>query len=366
MILVSNYSKSFIKKLKTFIKNNVSDELIKDIVSMNDELLVKTSKCKVCNKKYNSNNKFYGSSCTRNLYHNADITYSKDIENKELFLHSAIILSLGKENLTEKEMSYVTESYLSLLYFEKLEYPKSKIIENGINKCIEKNTKPIMKLNTAYRITNILNRNSDLLSNKDKLDKFVDNNTLKLFKRYFNFNKKRNIIDYQVNYYMQILFWECVILGGISVYDYRLSAKCLKHSLSIIGEQPKDMIISDKEVDIIKAIKAEEGFKEKIQFIIKKYAKDGKLTFNKNTIKNNKDNSYEFVNGDLFYSLHNVTIELSGKKRNDKWTLNIILIDTYDFTEILSNDIITKGNNKYISKGIALTRTSAFVQTSEI
>ena len=352
--MLNDYSKSFIKKLKTFIKNNVSDDLIKDIVYMNNELLVKVNKCKVCNKKYNSNNKFYGSSCTRNLYHNADITYSKDIENKELFLHSAIILCLGKENLTEKEMSYVTESYLSLLYFEKLEYPKSKIIENSLNKCIEKNKKPIMKLNTAYRITNILKRNSELFTYDESKDVFVDKSILSFFKTYFSISKISMPKYHEICYYIQVLFWEFIVSYG-KQHNLNFSARCLKNSITI-DSKPKNIIISNNDKTLINEIKNEYEFREKVKYIIKKYSKENNIIFNKNIANEDRDLHYEFTTTDLAYSIHNVTINLDGKGQNNKWNLNITLIDTYDFTEILSNNIFINTKNKKDEKEKYITK----------
>ena len=127
----------FLNKLKYLTNDkNISDTLLKEIIESSNDLLVKKNKCKVCNKKYNSNNMFYGSSCLKNLYKNMDLTYSKEIDNKELFLHSAIVLKLGKINNTKNEMKYICESYLSKLYFDKFKNIDIKILNKEIDNCI--------------------------------------------------------------------------------------------------------------------------------------------------------------------------------------------------------------------------------------
>ena len=229
----------FLNKLKSLTcDKTISDTLLKKIIESNNDLLIKENKCKVCNKKYSSNNMFYGSSCLKNLYKNINITYSKDIDNKELFLHSAIVLKLGKINTTKNEMKYICESYLSKLYFNKFKYLNIKNLNKEIDNCISKNKKPIMKLNTAYRIA----KNNKLFSNitDDKIDETI----LKSLKHYFTIIKTTNTVTYEVYYYMQFIIWELVVVGGL-LKKYNLASKCLSNSLSIIGENPKNMNISN-------------------------------------------------------------------------------------------------------------------------
>lgn len=93
--------------------------------------------------------------------------------------------------------------------------------------------------------------------------------------------------------------------------------------------------------------------------LIKKYSKNNIIKFNKDNAKNINDVYYSFNSDDLFYSLHNVAINLNGKKEKGKWNLQITLTDTYDFTEILSNDKFTKKGKKYISLGSILNDMGA-------
>lgn len=312
----------------------------------------------MCNKKYRGNSRFYGSSCVKNLYRNTKIDYSKDIEDKELYLHSAIILKLGKTNLSKQKMNYVCESYLSKYYFQKLNFSNNSIIDSHLNYCINNDKKPIMKLNTAYRISNILKRNKKKIELANIDDKTIDETTLKFFKHYFSLIKLTDKTSYEVYYYMQIIFWDLVIIGGI-FKKYELSSICLKNSLSVIGEEPKDIKITNKDKKIISEIKEDSGFQEKIKKLIKKYSKNNIIKFNKDNAKNINDVYYSFNSDDLFYSLHNVAINLNGKKEKGKWNLQITLTDTYDFTEILSNDKFTKKGKKYISLGTMLNDMGA-------
>ena len=86
-------------------------------------------------------------------------------------------------------MEYVCESYLTKMYFQKLNNNDFKIIEKEIEKCINNNEKPIMSLNAAYRLTNIVRRNEVLDSSKFDFDNKVDETILKFFKHYFTLKK---------------------------------------------------------------------------------------------------------------------------------------------------------------------------------
>lgn len=59
--------------------NNVSDDLLKKIISINDEILVKNARCKVCNRKINDDFRQYGSSCINSLYTNVNDTINNNI-----------------------------------------------------------------------------------------------------------------------------------------------------------------------------------------------------------------------------------------------------------------------------------------------
>lgn len=361
---MNNKNNLFLNDLKNLIEGNnkYSDELLKNIIKISDESLTKSKTCKVCNKKYNSKNRYYGSSCMKKLYNESDIPYYKEIDNKELFLHSAVIVKLGKENLSKPKMKEVCQSYFSLHYFENNDILKNSKITDELKKCVENNKKPIMKLNTAYRVNRIVKNNEKSFSAEelDKRDAKKDKEIINFFKRYFNMSKLNDKANYGVYYYMQYLIWELIINGG-KLFKYDLSAKLLKHSISVIDEVPTDLKITDKET--ISKIKNDNKFKQKIKNILSQYENNGTIDFSNDTVKKGKeDSSYKFEKvdaNDLFYSLHAVEIRLKGRKINNKWNLKIRLSDRYDFTRIRLNDVINKNSNEYLTIGNILNDMGA-------
>ena len=307
-------------------------------------------KCKLCNKEFNSMNEHYGNSCIKNLYNNSSITCPKDINNREAFLYSSILNKLDKSELTDKKANYVCESYFSKSYFRNNNYLHLNKIEEEIDNCISDNKKPIMKLNTAYRINKILRRNKSLLNTlkEDSLDKKVDPEIVRFLSSYFSLSKMTNPRYYEVCYYMQLIVWGIIISFG-KIKKYPFASQCLSHSVSVIGTEPKDVKYTNKDKYLIKTIKEELGFKKRIKYIINNYQQDGNIDFDGTFEENRVDGTYKFETGDLLYALHSVSISLNGVKKQDKWNLNIKLTDRYDFTEILSNDKYTKNKKEYIT-----------------
>ena len=103
-------------------------------------------------------------------------------------------------------------------------------------------------------------------------------------------------------------------------------------------KNPQDKLIEKGRIieDIIK----DENFKEKIKL----------------HILNNKSNKhFEIIEGlnyasnDLFLALNNTTINIIGNKESNKWKLNIIITDRYDFTDFKEIDEYCDNN---IIKGL--------------
>lgn len=356
-------NKLLLNNLKRLYKIDINDSDLNNIIRDIDLGLSKQKKCKVCNKKYKGNNRYYGTSCVKNLYNNADIEFFKDVDDKELFLHSAIILKLNKPDLSKNQINNVVDSYLEKLYFEKIKI--ETIIIKELENSIIKNTKKIMELNTAYRIYKILKKNKKKIQafldnvDKDKLDKTIDDELLKFFRTYFRAVKSVSKESYEVCYYMQYIFWELVVIGGL-FKNLKFSSDCLSYSLSTKDQEPKKLYITDNDENVISLIKKDEKFKEKIKSIISKYGKNDHISINQNNFDNKEDFSYSFGDGDLFYSLHSVQIlSVDGIKNNNLWNLNIILTDRYDFTEILLNDKYNKKGDNYITKGNVLNDFAA-------
>lgn len=340
--------KLMLEKIKEVLnnKNNIDSDIL-NIMEIHNDFSDKSKKCKLCNKSFSGNNKVYGSSCLKNLYNKSDIYYFKEIEDKELFLYTAIVLKSNKEFINKEQAYYFCESYLSKLYIEKIDNISK--LRNELDKCIQKNKKPIMKLNTAYRVSNIMKRNKKIID-KNQIDKILDENLLKFFKTYFSVNKITNPEYYEVYYYMQYILWELVVIGG-EIKNLKLSSKCLSHSLSVLNSKPKDFKLTDKDKYVIELIKKEKDFQKNLKELVKKYQKNNEIVFNDSTPKNKKELYYSFKQDDLFYSLHSVKINFKGIRKDGKWKLDIELTDTYDFTEILSNDKYKNKEKKYLTKG---------------
>ena len=301
--------KLMLKKIKEILKNKENkDSNVFNIIEINNIFSNKSKKCKLCNKHFSGKNKTYGSLCLKNLYNKSGINYSKEIEEKELFLYTTIALESNKDFINKEQVFYFCESYLSKLYIEKID--NAKKLQKELNKCIKNNKKPIMKLNTAYRVSNIIKRNKKILD-VNNIDKIIDENLLKFFKTYFSINKITNPGFYEVYYYMQFILWEGVVKGG-EYKKLKLSSKCLSHSLSVLNSKPKDIKFNDKDKYVIGLIKGEDGFKNKIKELIDKYYKKDKIIFNDSTPKDSEELYYSFENDDLFYSLHSVKINLDG------------------------------------------------------
>ena len=122
---------------------------------------------------------------------------------------------------------------------------------------------------------------------------------------------------------MQYVLWQVVAIGG-NVVGFDSSAELLEHSLT---DKPKDLLITEGE--IVEEIKNDSQFKTRLNEIVKEYGKN-KLEFN---TENGKKLSLQFDNSDLYFSIHKADIKVIGKKENDKWNLEIELIDTYDYSE---------------------------------
>lgn len=60
--------------------------------------------------------------------------------------------------------------------------------------------------------------------------------------------------------------------------------------------------------------------------VIKKYGK-------KNTFDTLDKEHLNYADSDLFFALNNTNINVKGKRKNNKWYLDITITDIYDFTD---------------------------------
>lgn len=139
---------------------------------------------------------------------------------------------------------------------------------------------------------------------------------------------------------MQYIFWQVVVIGGI-LNNMKLSARLLSNSLSLFGQQPHDLMINDKKA--IEDIQKSEEFNNKIKDLIEKYCKN-KDKF-KDSSENNMDCIIEFNNKDLFLSIHGSPTSIEIERNADEtWKVNMVIEDTYDFTDFKNLKEYTTSN----------------------
>lgn len=140
----------------------------------------------------------------------------------------------------------------------------------------------------------------------------------------FDVAKISSPIHYAVYYTLQYIFWEIVAVGGLLV-DMKLSAALMQKLLVNFGEEgAKEIEITDEETTDL--VKNNDEFKRILNDLIK----------NKDSIELNNYKT-NFVEKDLYLSLHGVTLDLIGNKNNDNtWNLKVELTDVYDFTDFKS------------------------------
>ena len=129
------------------------------------------------------------------------------------------------------------------------------------------------------------------------------------------------------------------------------AADCLEHSLE---QNPKDIYITEGK--IIQDIKEDNGFKKEINSIIEE---------NKNKKSFDVTRLVTFANGNLFYALHDTTMQVKGEKQKDnKWNLEIKVTDLYDFTDLkeleeyVNDENFLKGFTASTANNLAMIATS--------
>ena len=320
-----------------------------------------SKKCKLCGKNFNNNNyQLFGTSCFKTICDLLDIVIPKEIKekDKEKYLCSFIAKKLNKNRLTKKQKQYLTELYIITLYIDKIEYVNLNRLREKIQKQIHNinflkgiflpNKDLSMVLYSMYKLYNATDTFKNNLAVIEKMyrEEKIDDNAkddkkvIQYFQYIFKVKKILNPKEYTLSYYRQYIFWETVINGGL-LFNYKLAAKLLRHSLSEMGDDPKTYNITDQ--DIINNIKKDDDFKDKLDEIVKnhndsqyfKTATEGekeKFTFEKNT--------------DFKYAIHNAEIIVEGNKNNaNKWDLTIEILDRFDFTDFIFPE---EYNDKYM------------------
>lgn len=301
--------------------------------------------CLLCKRNYKiEKEEIFGRNCLISLYKLANISIPKNVKNKEKYLINKIAKENKKGELKYYQKQLLAERYLTLQYLESITYGDFKKIKKEIreeidfiDKCeTEKDLKTIKKitLNDAYKL---YNKSEKFKLNLKKLNKLNGDRTInqaevmKFTLSSFNFIFKHNI---RISPYentmlkaMQYVLLEVVVAGGIG-FKYNLAAVLLQHSLQ---KKPTDITIEDE--NTIKDMINDKNFKNTIKNMVNKY---GKNTDNF-TVKKNEQDKFMFDNSDLYFAIHGVYVNMDAKKnKNDKWDLDIVLQDTYDYTKLKS------------------------------
>ena len=241
-----------------------------------------SKKCKLCGKTFdNKNYQLFGKSCFKRVCDLLDIKIPKSVkeENKEKYVWSLIAKRLNKRGLTTKQKQWLTELYLVSLYIEKIEYVNLNELKKKIQKQIDNMNfftglfLPNIDLTMVlYSIYNVYNATKNFKENLAKIEKVPvgnkkqenekdDKKVIQYFRYIFKVKKILNPKEYALGYYRQYIFWNAVISGGL-LFNYKLAAKLLKHSLSEIGETPKTYNVTDS--SIIENIKKDNDLTDKL------------------------------------------------------------------------------------------------------
>ena len=107
------------------------------------------------------------------------------------------------------------------------------------------------------------------------------------------------------------------------LFNYKLAAKLLRHSLSEVGDNPKTYNVTDQ--NIIEDIKKDTDFKAKLNQIINNNINE--QYFKTNTEEKKETFAFE-NNTDFKYAIHKADIIVEGNKNEkDNLNLNIEIID---------------------------------------
>ena len=314
------------------------------------------NKCALCGKKFKNDEAEYGLSCLKRICSSMDIEDIKGYKDEKK-LNKKVCKVLGKGSLPNEQSKLLTNRYCTLKLLEEVdlkEYDKYRTsVKNDIHK-IGIATSP-EELKSFKKIT---------LKGANEVNKH--------YKKYKSIFKKIKDGDYDAeqyitsgvirfafsNYYAKkpylagmIQLLQLFILKiGIEYLKnnyWDFSAECLEHALL---KNPKDIEIQSGKV--INKIKKDSKFKSTVNNLIK-----NKKAFNINE-------NIEFNTRDLLRSLHGATLIANGKKKNNKWIIDITITDLYDFTELVKVQDYMKNITDVDGFALSFGNNFAMVATS--
>ncbi len=322
--------------------------------------------CKLCNRTYSHSYKLFGRGCFDTECNLLKISIPKEEKDKEKYFCNVIARRLGKFGISQSKKYDLAQKYLTLEYLKKIKYgdisKEKKQIENEINNVSFTNSVketidnildnkayntindylPVITLNKAYRLyKTTIKFNQRISSFKKELEKAESNKDREAVIEKFLLDDLKFVFDstklgvpiyYRVYYAMQVAVWEVVIIGG-KTFGYNLASELLQKSLISNNEVEEDYYITN--LDRINELKNNELVKAKIDELLKRYSRHKlKVEINETSVKNEVDDELliHFDTADLYYALHDATININGYLHDNRWHLHVVIKDKYDFT----------------------------------
>lgn len=292
-------------------------------------------KCSLCGRFLLSNSNCYGLFCLKKmcLYTGMDDIKNLRMENSlnnniQKITNKEKLSKLQKQELTNRYLTFKMLSEIDIDYYKEL----AKSVETDIKKINNKTkvteipSNNIITLKEAYEIYKLYNRykkfkeEADIIMSKQRFEELQNlpwDTVMFAYSAYYN--RKPHLST--LLQHIQFALWYLVILFSDKVLGYKCGAEFLQHSLNL---KPKDKYITKGE--IIDKIKNDVKFKKKIKDIIEEYG-------NKNTFDTLDKEHLNYADPDLFFALNNTDINVKGKRKNNKWYLDITITDRYDFTD---------------------------------
>lgn len=298
------------------------------------------NRCSLCGRKMIMSNGEFGLNC---LKKSGELLNLKNIKNlkDEKTLNKEVTKILNKGKLPNKQQTLLTNRYLTLKLLEQVDMKCYDDIKQAIRRDIEKintrttekdletmDTMPLKYANEILSLYLKFNLSDKVWTSEEELNikQNIAFNTI-LFGFSYYYNKKKYLSGMLQK--IQMLCWN----KGLEIlrsHNLDCAAKFLRHSLQ---QNPHDIVIINDDI-IIDKIKSDTNFKERMEEIINKYGSSKSFDTNKHNTKTDKKYKLlSYLNTDLKLALNNTTILVKGKKVNNKWKLDITILDIYDFTD---------------------------------
>lgn len=318
------------------------------------------NRCALCGRKISNGEFNFGLGCLKKACTLLRIKNVKNLKG-EYLLNNKIQRVCNCKKLPTLQSRMLTDRYLALTLLNEIPFKEYDKYRQSIQK-------DISIINRKTKLEEISSFNKITLKQASETNKMYKKNE-NIFKKIMNgdYDLLQNISFMVVNlafsqYYnrkpylsdMNQKLQLYVLKGGVlslRMINYNFAADCLDHSLE---QNPEDIHIAEGKT--IQDIQEDGCFKEKINSIIEE--NKNKKSFDVTTL-------VSFTNGNLFLALHDTTMKIKGQKQKDnKWKLEIEILDLYDFTDL--KELEEYVNNENFLKGFAASTANnlAMIATS--